>query len=109
MLSIQSTFHEKFCFSSIISELIYIPHEDISIRAGPSVPSLVIVILPIVCHALFILEGMLICARVITDANPKTIVKNNRIRFLIEIFFDDNLWTLNMLDAFKIVKFLVYT
>ena len=23
--------------------------------------------------------------------------------------FDDNLWTLNMLDAFKIVKFLVYT
>lgn len=60
------------------------PHEDISIKAGVSVPDSVMLIFAMVCHALSMVEGMLICANVITDANPRSIVKNKRTRFLIE-------------------------
>jgi len=80
---------------------INIPHEDISIKGEVFVPNSVIVVFAIVCHALSILEGIFICAKVITDANPKTIVKNKRIRFLTERLFDQTLWALNIVIGLK--------
>lgn len=68
------------------------PHEEMSICVGVvSVPFSVIVTLPMVCHALSIVEGMVICANVITEANPKTIVKNKRTRFFIDRLLDQTL------------------
>ena len=56
-----------------------------------SVPSWVIVTLPIICCALSMTEGIVICAKVITDANPRTIVKNKRTRFLTDRLLDQTL------------------
>jgi hypothetical protein len=94
--SIPKTFHENGFFSRSMPLLIYIPVEDISIEGGLSKPSSVMVVLAIVCRALFILDVMLISASVITDANPSTIVKNNRTRFFLDnefhlIFLDFNI------------------
>ena len=63
---------------------INIPHEDISINGALSVPDSVILIFAIVCHAFCMVDGISICAKVMTDANPSTIVKNKRIKFFTE-------------------------
>jgi hypothetical protein len=80
-----------------IPEFIYIFVQEISIATvQSSVPSVVIVILPMVCHALLIVEKISICANVITDAKPNTIVKNKRIAFFIDGLFHQVLCALNM-------------
>jgi len=80
-----------------IPEFIYIFVQEISIATVQLlVPSVVIVILPMVCHALLIVEKISICANVITDAKPNTIVKNKRIAFFIDGLFHQVLCTLNM-------------
>jgi hypothetical protein len=68
-----------------------IPHEDISIKGALSVPDSVIVIFAIVCRAFSMVDGILICANVITEANHSTIVKNKRTRFFTERLFDQTL------------------
>jgi hypothetical protein len=71
------------------SPLIYIPVvADISINGLLSNPNSVIVIPFIVCRALLISEVMVTCANVITEAKPNVIVKNKRIMFFIDNFFD---------------------
>ena len=63
------------------------------------VPSEVTVICAMVCRAFSISEVISICASVITDAKPSTIIRNNRIRFLIEIVLLLMLCVLNIVLA----------
>jgi hypothetical protein len=67
-----------------------------------AVPSLVMAILLIVCCALSIVERTFICAKVITDANPSTIVKNKRTMFFMDTTLDQILCALNIWISLKI-------
>ncbi|MEI7919589.1 MAG: hypothetical protein WCH65_05310 [bacterium] len=82
--------------------MINIPHDEISISLIPlSVPSEVIVVFAIVCRALLMSDAISISAKVITEANQNTIVKNNRTRFFIDMLVLVILCVLNILDSEK--------